>query len=389
MKPVTLFLFLLIALQTFAQPKTIKGRIVDSNTQQGLAYTNIGIEGTFYGTASNAEGFFELKVPKEFLDETLYISAVGYGNVTYPISKLIDQEFTRIPLEEQTYSIEGVNVAAESLVLFRIVRTAAERVSQNYHYGPFSLKFHYLERTKYGAKESLDREAVVEMYDENGYMEPSIADAFKKRHYKFIQVNKNFAPYSFQGGESGFDELIEMDLARLSNTLFDEELLSDYDLYLEDVSTYEGDSVWIISYKANEADLPHTGDYYATKMEGKMYILKKSYALIRNECMIEASQNNSHNRSLYVKDRGQQEVRYHFTCAYKQHDGLYVVSYLDCDKTYISEKGEEVSNSRKAAVLELNKSPKMTKVAGRNYFENTAFVEKFWKGFHALQKEEL
>ena len=77
-----------IAVGAQAQTKTIKGRIVDDASQAGIAYTNIGIEGTFYGTASDADGYFELKVPDEFQGQTLFVSAVGYENQNLPVAEL-------------------------------------------------------------------------------------------------------------------------------------------------------------------------------------------------------------------------------------------------------------------------------------------------------------
>ncbi len=384
MKQTILFLFLLITVHTFAQPKIVKGRIVDAKSQEGVAYTNIGIEGTFYGTASDADGFFELKIPDGYSNEKLFVSAVGYENATLPVSDLLSKEFVRIQLIEQTYKIEGVDVSAESRVLFRIIKTASKKIPRNYHDGPLGMKFHYYEETKVNNADSMIREAVVEMYDEDGYNKPSTANAFKSRNYRFTEVNKNFDSYSFSSGQTGFDELIDMDLARLSNTIFNEQLLNDYDLHLEGTSAYEGDSVWIISYKTNKTDLAHTGDFYTTKIDGKMYILKSNYALVRNECLIEADRNNPQNRSLFTKGNEQQNVRYHLTSLYKMQGGRFVLSFLDCDKTFTNNDGLTVSFIRKAEVLELEKSP--IKIQGRQYFENTAYNERFWNSFHTGKK---
>ncbi len=176
-----------------------------------------------------------------------------------------------------------------------------------------------------------------------------------------------------------------MDLARLSNTIFSGALLNDFDLHLEGVSIYEGDSVWVISYKTNQMGLAYTGDCYATKMDGKMYVLRSNYALVRNEMVIEASRNNPQNRSLFTESDEQQQVYYHLTSIYREQDGKYVLSYLDCDKTFINEKGEQVSNIRKASVLKLSQNPE--KMSGRDYFEDADYDERFWKSFHAGQAE--
>ena len=375
-------LFISTALQ--AQTALLKGRIVDASTQNGIAYTNIGVEGTYYGTASDADGFFELKIPDEFTGKMLFISAVGYENQSYPVRELLLKDFVRLSLTGQTYSIEGIDVAAQSRVLFRIIRTAAEQVPANYHAGPIGLKFHYLGKTVLNDSTSQVREAIVEMTDQSGYSTPSVQNAFTDRNYRFTEVNRNFDSFSFSEGQTGFDELIEQDVARLKNTFFSEKLINDYDLQLEGMSTYEGDSVWVISYKALKPDLAHTGDYFATKMEGKLYILKTDYALVRSECLIEASKNNPQNRSLYTDGNAQQNVRYHLTTLYRKQNGKYLVSYLDQDKSYTNAAGNEVSQSRKAALLDLVKSPQL--ISGRSYFENASYDEKFWTSFHTTKE---
>lgn len=379
MKQVTLLLLFCIPVYVAAQPKTLKGRIVDASTQEGVAYTNIGIEDTFYGTASDAEGFFELKIPEEFFAGKLFVSAVGYRNVTFLLYDLLGKEFVRIPLEKQTYRIEGVDVQAQSRVLFRIIRTASRRVPENYHAGPVGLKFYYQEEKQVNDSSLRKREAVVEVYDKNGYSSPSVIDAYQNRSYRFVEVKKNFASGSFADGQTGFDELLEMDLVRLSNTILNEELLNDYDLSLEGVSTYQGDSVWIISYKTGKPDLAHSGDYFAERMDGKIYVLKDNYAIIRNECVIKAERNNSQNRSLYTDDPEQRQVSYHFTGTYRNEDGKYMVNYLDCDKTYINPQGEQVTRIRKAYAMELQRQPE--ELSGRDYFEDTPYAEDFWQNF--------
>jgi len=367
--------------QTNVQSRILKGRIVDTKDQSGIAYTNIGIEGTFYGTASDADGFFELKIPDEFADKNLFVSAVGYENQSYPVSELLQNSFARLSLTEQTYSIAGIDVAAQSRVLFRIIRTAAEKVSMNYHTGPIGAKYHYLGKTFRNDSATHVREAIVEMTDKTGYSAPGVFDAYQNRNYRFAEVNKNFTSYSFPEGQSNFDELIEQDLARQANSIFNERLINDFDLHLEGVRSYEGDSAWVISYKTGNPDLAHSGDYYATKMEGKLYILKSNYALVRNECLVEATKNNPQNRSLYTEGNAQQNVSYHFTTIYQKQGGKYLVSYMDLDKTFTAPNGNEIKTTRKAALLDFVKSPQL--ISGRNYFENTDYNEKFWNSFHA------
>ena len=382
MRNLLISFFLLINLTVFAQSETqtIKGRVIDSKTQAGIAYTNIGVEGTFFGTASNADGFFELKIPDEYKNAKLFFSAVGYKNITLRIPELLLQEFSRIALVEQSYSINDVDVEAQSRVLFKVLKSAAQRIPENYQKGPLGMKFYYTETMKNGNSPEQIREAVVNLYDETGYSSPSVVDAYKSRNYEFAQVKKNFDTYSFSSGQTGFEELLEMDVVRMGNSILNEKLLNDFDLELENTDQYEGSPVWIISYKTQKPDVAHSGDFYATSLNGKIYVSKTNYQVLRNECVIESTKNNPQNRSLVIKDNDQSKVNYHFTAIYKPQDGGYALSYLDCDKTFTNANGQLSTYSRKANVLELN-TTSPTKINGKNYFENTAYVESFWNSF--------
>lgn len=385
MRYISILFLLTFSLLSQAQTRVLKGRIVDAANQSGIAYTNIGVEGTYFGTASDAEGFFELKMPDQFAGKMLYVSAVGYENQQFSVEELLQRDFVRIPLREQTYSIEGIDVAAQSRVLFRIIRTASERVPQNYQPGPFGLTYHYLGKTLVNDSASQIREAIVELTDKSGYQQPSVANAFESRNYRFAEGNKNFTSYSFPDGQTGFDELLDQDLARMGNTIFNPELINDYNLHLEGMSAYEGDSVWVISFQSSKPDLAHSGDFYATRIDGKLFILKNNYALVRSESVVEASKNNPQNRALASSGNEQQKVRYHLTTLYQKQGEKYLPSYFDSDKTYTNPAGNTVTETRKAALIRFNPGAPM--LDGRTYFEDSTYNEQFWNTFHSGQKQ--
>lgn len=384
MKAVLIIVFTLLAATLQAQTRVMKGRIVDRASQAGIAYTNIGIEGTYFGTASDANGFFELKIPDDFAGKSLYVSAVGYENRRFRIEELLQSDFARIALSEQTYNIAGIDVAARSRVLFRIIRTASEQVPDNYFGGPVGLTFHFLGKTLVNDSATQVREAIVKLTDQTGYSQPSVEDAFRGRNYRYAEVNKNFRPIGFADGQTGFDELIDLDIARARNTIFNPNLINDYDLHLEGISPWEGDSVWVISYHSAKPDLAHSGDYYASRIDGKLYILKSNYALVRHECEVEAGKNNPQNRSLYTTGNEQQSVRYHLTTLYQRYGDRYLVSFFDLEKQFVDPEGQRVTWSRKASLLDVTQTPEP--IQGRTYFEDSTFDEKFWNSFHSGAK---
>ncbi len=73
-----LLVTLLLALQTFAQQRTISGRVTD-NTGAPVPGVTVTVKGTNLATQTGNDGTYRLNVPENA--NTLVFSAVGYGNI--------------------------------------------------------------------------------------------------------------------------------------------------------------------------------------------------------------------------------------------------------------------------------------------------------------------
>ena len=60
-----------------AQNITVKGRVADSVTGDGVPFASIQVKGTMAGTATDGEGYYSIDVPK---NATLLFSSIGYLN---------------------------------------------------------------------------------------------------------------------------------------------------------------------------------------------------------------------------------------------------------------------------------------------------------------------
>jgi TonB-linked SusC/RagA family outer membrane protein len=78
-----LLVTLLLALQTFAQQRTISGRVTD-NTGAPVPGVTVTVKGTNLATQTANDGTYRLSVPENA--NTLVFSAVGYGNIEGAIS---------------------------------------------------------------------------------------------------------------------------------------------------------------------------------------------------------------------------------------------------------------------------------------------------------------
>lgn len=121
--------FLLLSLSAlFAQKSIVKGFITDSETGEPLSYASIRIDGTTYGTSSNLDGIFELKLEQG--DYHLIFSFIGYRSDTLQISAPTKNQLI-IELKPQAVKLAEVVVVAGENPAYRIIREAIKRKKEN------------------------------------------------------------------------------------------------------------------------------------------------------------------------------------------------------------------------------------------------------------------
>ncbi len=358
----------------------LKGKVSDKETKEGLAFVSVGIEGTYIGAATNMDGFFELKIPQEHLTKNLYLSAIGYTNISYPISVFQENNNILIELIPHTFSIEEVEVAAESMVLQRILRTVSENISKNYNARPMTMKLYCEKRFSADNAASVSDQLIFEIHDSKGYSNPSWSDAYKNRALRITEEKRNLPAESFREADYGLDELLDFDIVRLANTILNPKLLNDYELHLESKTEYNNDSVWIISYESNKLELAQTGSYYPASFHGKIYITMNDYAVLRNEIHLKETKANPQGRSLAVKSNAILQVQMNVTTGYKKFQGKYVLASIDTEKQYRSVTNQSFYESRKATVLEIQ-TEKPAQFSGRQYYSEAKINENFWLNF--------
>lgn len=117
MRPLFLSLFLLLYQIAFSSENTaISGRVLDQN-QQPLAFVNIGVLNTQYGTASNMQGDFQLYLPEAGFSDTdsVRFSMVGYHAQTLALSSLKGQMQVEVMLIPKLETLPSVTVSTKKL----------------------------------------------------------------------------------------------------------------------------------------------------------------------------------------------------------------------------------------------------------------------------------
>lgn len=323
MRIITILITGLITLTVAAQNssnriETIKGKVINEATNEGVPFTNISIEGTFHGAASDEEGEFELKIPEEMRDDQIQFSAVGYKSKKFPVNVLFNREYSIIKLEPQSYNIEDVDIAARSKVLIRILRMAAENTRYNYISGPFNLGCTYENKKVINDTTEVTHLAELLLYDKTGYTEPSMLNAFRARNYKIV---KSDSLYTFSSGILNMDEILGMDMLRSGASVLNPSLLYLFDLKMKDEVNIDGKSAWIISFRQADPTPAGSLDFHASVFEGEITIMQDDYSVKKIEGRAESGKHNRQGKFLAVGPANSNyyaDVSYNFSITYTQ-----------------------------------------------------------------------
>ncbi len=342
----------------------VKGKVINSVTSEEVSYTNIGIEGTFYGTASNSEGNFELKIPEEMKNSTIFFSAVGFVNKKIEVNTLFEKEFNIVKIDPQSYDIDDIDVAAQSKVLVRILTMASENIPYNFISGPFNLQCSYTKNKTINDTTTIEQKAEILIYDQDGYSNPSKLDAFRSIKYS-LKKEAWEDDYSFSSGTTNMDEILELDWVRSASSVLNPEILKSFSLKLEDEPVVDGKLCWLISFKQEHPTLAGSGNYYSNKFSGKITITKEDYSVLKIEGNAGSTKNSRQGNSLAIGNSNMdamKNVNYNFQVIYENLKP----AVITMEKNY-ELGGDKIAEN---TALKINRvlTTNVTPLASREYF---------------------
>ncbi len=168
MKKQTVLLFIALLLWSIkAQSQVIifQGRVIDSTTQKGIPYVNIGFPAYSIGTSSNELGEFVIKIPAERMSDTLVFSSIGFNTF-----KIIPKELTQgknlrtVVLKSNDIKLEELVV--KSLDAKKLIKTFLKQRFNNYAAEPALMQMFCNEVMKHKDSDRYfsQSEGIIEMY---------------------------------------------------------------------------------------------------------------------------------------------------------------------------------------------------------------------------------
>ncbi len=117
----------------------IEGKVVDPS-REPLAFSTVSLLGSSAGVVTNFLREFEMEIDKSQLEDTLYVSMLGYEPVRVATKSLdLDQKQIFI-LRERIVLLEEVEINEKKLTASEIVDRVLDKISENYPYQPYLLE---------------------------------------------------------------------------------------------------------------------------------------------------------------------------------------------------------------------------------------------------------
>lgn len=264
--------------------KKINSRVVDEKTKQPIPYCNIYVRTKGMGTATNENGMFEFAIDQNIdPNDSIRISAIGYEPYSLSFATLRNLSEQKgdvylVPtstlLNEFTVSSSRIPDAEE------LVKATIKNKKNNLSRNPFQLELYYTKTELENGELTEDIESIAEVFSTAGY----------KKEYKFKQFAQNHLAKINQsinhitGKPSGIPllQLYFFDIVADDDGVLSRKNWEDYDFKFQELSNYESDSVYVVSF-SKENKLTGSFNNYIKSHTGKLFINVADMALIKYE----------------------------------------------------------------------------------------------------------
>ncbi len=288
-KAFSFIFFILFFLNASAQNYFIHGNVVDNQTGEPLAFANIRVEGTTFGTSANKDGKFELKLKRN--SYKLIASFIGYISDTISVDLNTNISGINFRLDKTSINLPEVTVLPGKNPALAIIEKAIEEKNKrnkkllSYEYEAYTKGIIRTQNDIQAGKNSIGIGVGVNDTAKlkiNGILENVSKGYFEKpnKHKEIILARKqtaNFPPsINILTGGRLIQNFYENDINFLGTDLpgpLSDDALNYYDYFLQKTLAINDKTVYQIYISPlDKADPGFVGDIYITSPD---------YALIK------------------------------------------------------------------------------------------------------------
>lgn len=262
----------------------LRGQIVDTNKDEAIPYVNIRLDNFYYGTSTNLEGRFELKLKRDLFssDHVLKLSSIGYISQNINLSQIEPSQYQVFKLEASSKQLNEVVIKSERAIRKEtnqaktLLMDAIDRIPSNKIRSKYLAKGFYRHYCKEDSTYVRLTEAAVSYNQIDG--KANLVQIPEQRlGFNIRQMRRSF-------DFTAFAKLTHPPISLnflLSNDLYNYEFhnplrrnLDQYELSITDTTTFQEDPVAIVAFE--------------TKHEGKLNYSGKIYINLNDKAFVRA-----------------------------------------------------------------------------------------------------
>jgi CarboxypepD_reg-like domain len=366
----------------------LKSKVVDFLTFMPIESASVYVKNTTVGTISNSDGKFVLVVPREFENDTLVISSIGYKSFKTAIKDF--DPTSDIYLEEDVASLDEIVLIAETRPKTGndIVVKAIERLGKNLPELPYLQKgfLRHKERNKKeykwliesaitlydssyasGAERNLkiNVDETRKSYDLRDIDSLFVYSSYLRYHAHKVNIrSKNLIRDTIKTTTlvsaikwndervNGLDNLFRGKLnlvrnANVSQALFGKEILDKHQFELDTILVDDGRKLYKIKIsKSSDFIGLDTENIYNEGFEanGWIYIYWDNYAIKKIDYELLAASDAQKRRSKSLFDT---QINHKLTITYKEFDGKMYPNYIYYETPKLVNIGDRSSDREK------------------------------------------
>ena len=371
--------------ESLAQNSRING-VVKDQTGQPVPYAQIRMEGAPYGAVSNTEGEFSLGFSslEKFTANILVVSCIGYATRRLRIADIQPDQPLILHLDPQPYALQSINIYATNLSAQEMLRTAFNKIPDNYARKPYHLQTFYRHYCKEGGIYGRLIEAAIELYDPKGHPRQYKGPA-QKLEVKLHQLRRSFdytRLSSVRHLPIALYQTLQQDFVSyrtvLSQNLTDRKFRFSY----ADTTYFDGEVVYVIAY---------SGRQKTRRFQGKVFLSVSDMAILSVDEQVTSYRQSKGNR--YTTTR-------HYLTSYKKYNGAYYLNHLLHEGTSLDQRldsaGKVVTSQDHAYHVEMMVNsidtqgiPIKGKEPTASQMQNLTYNPGFWETYNVLEATPL
>lgn len=322
----------------------ITGLIIDAESLEPLPFATIGLKNKGKGTVSNNSGEFGLNITPDCINDTLYVSYLGFFGREIPVRQSFGNNFT-ITMKREFISIPEIIIRNQ--IPQEIIYKTLSSIPHNYGNTPAYLTGFYREGILRKNELQTYSEAILQIF-KSPYSGSLLNDQIKVFKSRKIE-NVNSTDTLTVRLKAGLSTCLELDGVKNFFDFIDKQSITQYSYRLTDIVSFDDESAFEIEFvQKEEVDLP--------LFKGNIFINTSDFAILRAEFEINPAYMNKIKESFISspsREFNTWPVSVKYSVNYRKVNDRYFLSHVRGDLLFVTRQKKKLFNTQFNVFFEL------------------------------------